>query len=71
MQKFLPPPMFGGWIFKPHLTCGLAANLLSVRIVSVMRNKLMYKLAGLLLVRSTAVGEVGTIRATGYPGTQE
>ena len=22
-------------------------------------------------VRSTAVGEVGTIRATGYPGTQE
>jgi hypothetical protein len=24
-----------------------------------------------LTVRSTAVGEVGTIRATGYPGTQE
>ena len=23
------------------------------------------------IVRSTAVGEVGTIRATGYPGTQE
>ena len=23
------------------------------------------------VVRSTAVGEVGTIRATGYPGTQE
>ena len=24
-----------------------------------------------VVVRSTAVGEVGTIRATGYPGTQE
>jgi hypothetical protein len=42
--------MFGGarhcWIFKPHPEYGLAANLLSVRIVSVMRDKLMRKLAG-------------------------
>ena len=28
-------------------------------------------LFGFQIVRSTAVGEVGTIRATGYPGTQE
>ena len=33
------------WIFKLYPECGLAANLLSVRIVSVMLGKLMCKLA--------------------------
>ena len=44
------PPIFSGmcycWIFKPYPKCGLAVNLLSIRIVSIMCNKLMRKLAG-------------------------
>ena len=40
-----------------------------VKQYSRTKNKAGYKIT--LCVRSTAVGEVGTIRATGYPGTQE